>query len=74
MASGGLNRHRGSTFRLSPRLPSPEGANTGDSFGYRAVPAGDFDGDGRADIAVSAPGMDAGGDQSGSVVLLPVPL
>ncbi len=51
-----------------------EGTNLGDSFGYRAVPAGDFDGDGRADIAVAAPGMDMGGDQSGSVVLLPVPL
>ena len=37
-----------------------EGANVSEAFGQRVAGAGDFDGDGYADLAVSAPGYDGG--------------
>ncbi len=49
------------------------GEASGDSFGYHAVPVGDFDGDGRDDFAVSAYGTDEADTAAGSVYLLPVP-
>ena len=50
-----------------------DGANDSDYFAYRAIPIGDFDLDGRPDLAVSAHSMDVGGAQSGSIALLPIP-
>ncbi|MEL6345228.1 MAG: FG-GAP repeat protein, partial [Myxococcota bacterium] len=49
------------------------GESPGDSFGYLAIPVGDFDRDGRQDIAVSAYGTDSSGASTGSVYLLPSP-
>jgi hypothetical protein len=50
-----------------------QGTSAGESFGYRAEPVGDFDGDGRADLAVAAPGAARAGSGSGSIYLLPLP-
>ena len=43
------------------------GAQPGDDFGLVVTAAGDFDGDGRADVAISAP---AGGEQGRGLVLV----
>ncbi|MFT4975238.1 MAG: hypothetical protein ACI8S6_001125 [Myxococcota bacterium] len=50
------------------------GEASGDSFGYRVLPVGDFDSDGRDDVAVSAYGTDPSGASSGTVYLMPIPL
>jgi hypothetical protein len=49
------------------------GDEAGDQFGYAAVPVGDFDTDGRADIAVAAYGSDIAGVGAGTVYIVPVP-
>ena len=50
-----------------------EGAALGDSFGYRIAPAGDTDGDGRRDLAVSAYGHDGGETNAGAIFYVPLP-
>ena len=50
-----------------------QGAAAGASFGYRVEPVGDFDGDGREDLAVAAPGAAYAGASSGSVYFVPLP-
>ena len=49
------------------------GASNDGSFGYRAVPVGDFDADGRDDLAVAAYGASPNGVASGSVHLVASP-
>ena len=41
-----------------------------DNFGESVAPVGDVDGDGIVDLAVGAPGDDAGGDDRGAVWIL----
>mgnify|MGYP000909051916 CR=1 FL=1 len=50
-----------------------QGAEAGDSFAYRVLPVGDFDGDGRKDLAVSSYGSDTNGWSSGAVIFMPLP-
>ena len=45
------------------------GLAPGDAFGAAVAGAGDVDGDGRADVAVGAPGADASGASSGSATI-----
>ncbi len=63
----------GQTNTLAAQRLQATGAELGDAFGHRAVPVGDFDGDGAPDVAVAAYGADPGGSSSGSVYLLPLP-
>jgi hypothetical protein len=63
----------GATHDFASRRLRAEGAEAGDSFAYLVEPVGDFDGDGRADLAVSAYGADFRGASSGAVLLLPLP-
>lgn len=50
-----------------------QGSSDGDSFGFHAVPVGDFDADGVRDLAVSAPGADYAVAGGGAIYLLPLP-
>jgi hypothetical protein len=43
-----------------------------DRFGA-AIASGDFDGDGRLDVAIGAPGDEAGGVSTGRVYVVPEP-
>ncbi|MFN7143931.1 MAG: MopE-related protein [Myxococcota bacterium] len=51
-----------------------EGAAAGDSVGFSVAGAGDFDGDGLADVIVGAPGADAGGSDAGGAYVFFGPL
>ncbi len=55
----------GGTFSLADALAVFEGEAVGDEAGARVAPAGDVDGDGTPDVAVSALLADAGGVDSG---------
>ncbi len=46
---------------------------TGESFAYRARPAGDLDGDGVPELAVAAPGASHGAANEGSIYFMPLP-
>jgi hypothetical protein len=61
------------TLSAGGRRLQAEGEALGDSFGYRIVPAGDPDGDGRSDLAVSAYGHDGGAANAGAVFFVPLP-
>jgi hypothetical protein len=66
-------REFGGSMELTTMGFLAQGTSAGESFGYRAEPVGDFDGDGRADLAVAAPGAARAGSGSGSIYLLPLP-
>lgn len=66
-------RKRGSPIDIAGERLTALGTMDGDSFGYRALPTGDFDDDGRFDLAITAPGADHGASGAGSIYLLPSP-
>lgn len=53
-----------------PRVVRLDGAATGDHLGTSLAAAGDVNGDGYADLAIGAIGVDGGGVDSGAVYLL----
>jgi len=69
----------GQVYLVSPTLPEDsvsgasrlrfEGVATGDLFGYALSSAMDVDGDGAADLAISAPWAEIGGEETGGVWL-----
>jgi len=56
-----------STFDLASAQVKITGGSAGDNFGYVVQAPGDFDGDGRADLLVTAPYDDDGGTDAGVV-------
>ena len=48
-----------------------EGVSAGDAAGYRVAPAGDVDGDGRADLLIGAYGVDDVGIGAGAAYVVP---
>lgn len=66
-------REFGGSMELTTMGFLAQGAAAGASFGYRVEPVGDFDGDGREDLAVAAPGAAYAGASSGSVYFVPLP-
>ena len=53
--------------RTGARRFAWDGQAAGDSMGYRAVNAGDVNGDGRPDVVIGAPGSDESGQEAGKV-------
>jgi hypothetical protein len=68
---GGFPLHAG-TYTTQPLLLASATSDAGDRFGA-ALAAGDFDGDGRRELAIGAPGDEAGGVAAGRVYLAPEP-
>ncbi|MEU3172314.1 MULTISPECIES: FG-GAP-like repeat-containing protein [unclassified Streptomyces] len=65
---GGAGAKRIQTFSQNS-AGVPGAAETGDQFGSHTAP-GDYNGDGYADLAVGAPGEDAGSDTDGGTVVI----
>ena len=67
--TGNPNENSGAgEVSLNGMTPST-GATSGDQYGYAVAGIGDFDGDGKSDYAIGAPGVDNGGTDRGKAYL-----
>lgn len=66
-------RKTGPIIDFASVVRTAQGTTIGDSFGYHALPVGDFDADGIADLAVAAPGADYASTGAGAIYLVPLP-
>ena len=73
LALMGGERFVGGSLDFTTSRLMAAGSSAGDSFGYRVLPAGDFDGDGADELLVAAPGASNAGVGSGSVYSVAIP-